>query len=145
MSPRDCRSYKALMVTPEGNSAVIFSQIRSMKTRVVQCRAPIRRAANLPDSKACAESSPLSFLVCEILRLLHDKRKERYCFCLSTWKKIRVATVKLAQSCLGPNSALGMARMRVALKTQSVQNGLWGRMWWLRTWSRAKTVHMNVK
>lgn len=81
----------------------------------------------MPDSKACADSSPLSFLVCEILRLLHDKRKERDCFCLSTWKKIQVATVKLAQS-LVLNGALGMAKMRVALKTQSVQNGLWGRM-----------------
>lgn len=144
MSPRDCRSYRALMVTPEGNS-VVFSQIRSQKTRVVQCRIPIHKAANLPDSKACAESSPLSFLVCEILRLLHDKRKERYCFCLSTWKKIRVATVKLARSRLVPDGALGMARMREALKTQSVQNGLWGRMWCLRTWSRAKTLHMNIK
>lgn len=78
----ETESHQVLMVTPEGNTALpfFFSQLRSIKARVVQWWAPIHTAANLQDSKACVQSSPLSFLVCEILSAFTWQKERKVIF-----------------------------------------------------------------
>ena len=143
MSPRDCRSYRALMVTPEGNCYFCTNKERENQSGSVPGpNSQSSKSARL-QSMCWIKSSELSCLWNTEAFTWQNERK--ILFLPQYLEKDSSGYCKVSPISLSANGALGMARMREALKTQSVQNELWVRMWCLRTGSRAKTLHMNIK